>query len=116
MKKLFMIIPLVVLLCFALSCQQGEELAEEPVVDVEADTAGIRGMLDDWYAAYNTGDIDKIVSLYTEGAMIMGQDEPAKVGKEAILASFKQEMEQYDMQVDEGIVEDVRVSGDLGMA
>jgi len=36
MKKLFMIIPLVILLCFAFGCQKGEEVAEEPAVDVEA--------------------------------------------------------------------------------
>ena len=34
MKKLFMVLPLVFLLCFTFSCQQGEE---EAVVDVEAD-------------------------------------------------------------------------------
>jgi len=33
MKKLLMIIPLVILLCFTYGCQQGEEIAEEPVVD-----------------------------------------------------------------------------------
>ena len=116
MKKLLTVIPLVILLCFTFGCQQGEEVAEEPAVDVEADIAAIKGLLDDWYAAYNAGDSDKIVSLYTEDAMIMEPDEPTQVGKEAILASFKQGMEQYDMQVDESIVEDVRVSGDLGMA
>jgi pimeloyl-ACP methyl ester carboxylesterase len=35
MKKLFMVLPLVFLLCFTFSCQLGEEVAEEPVVDVE---------------------------------------------------------------------------------
>jgi hypothetical protein len=29
MKKLFMILPLVLVLCFAFGCQQGEEVAEE---------------------------------------------------------------------------------------
>ena len=37
MKKFLTIIPLVILLYFTFSCQQGEEVAEEPVVDVEAD-------------------------------------------------------------------------------
>jgi proline iminopeptidase len=37
MKKLFMVLPLVLLLCFTFGCQKGEEVAEEPVVDVEAD-------------------------------------------------------------------------------
>ena len=37
MKKLLMILPLVILLCFTFGCQKGEKVAEEPVVDVEAD-------------------------------------------------------------------------------
>jgi len=37
MKKLLSVIPLVILLCFTFSCQQqGEKVAEEPAVDVEA--------------------------------------------------------------------------------
>ena len=34
MKKLFMILPLVFLLCFTLGCQNGEEVAEEAVAEV----------------------------------------------------------------------------------
>ena len=37
MKKLLMILPLVFLLCFTFNCKQAEEVAEEPVVDVEAE-------------------------------------------------------------------------------
>jgi len=33
MKKLFIVIPLVILLCFTFGCQQGKKTAEEPVVD-----------------------------------------------------------------------------------
>ncbi|UCE42252.1 MAG: lipocalin-like domain-containing protein [Candidatus Aminicenantes bacterium] len=44
MKKLFMILPMVVLLCFAFGCQQGEEVAAEPAVDVKAeDSSSIVG-------------------------------------------------------------------------
>jgi hypothetical protein len=42
MKKLFMILPLVLVLCFTFSCQQGEEVAEEPAVDIAADVESIR--------------------------------------------------------------------------
>jgi hypothetical protein len=37
MKKLLMILPLVLVLCFTFSCQKAEEVAEEPAVDVEAE-------------------------------------------------------------------------------
>ena len=47
MKKLLMIIPLVFLLCLTFSCQkQAEEVAEEPVVDVEAEKANIQSVFD----------------------------------------------------------------------
>ena len=36
MKKLLTVIPLVILFCFTFGCQKGEEVAEEPVVDIEA--------------------------------------------------------------------------------
>jgi hypothetical protein len=35
MKKLFMVLPLVFLLCFTFSCQQGEEVAEEVIAEQE---------------------------------------------------------------------------------
>jgi proline iminopeptidase len=42
MKKLFMILPLVFLLCFAFGCQKAEEVAEEPAVDVETKEEGVK--------------------------------------------------------------------------
>ena len=36
MKKLFVILPLVFLLCITFGCQKSEEAAEEPVVDIAA--------------------------------------------------------------------------------
>lgn len=42
MKKLFLILPLVFLLCFTFSCQKAEEVAEEPVVDVETKDEGVK--------------------------------------------------------------------------
>ena len=42
MKKLFMVLPLVFLLCFTFGCQKGEEVAEEPVVDISADIEAMK--------------------------------------------------------------------------
>ena len=41
MKKLLLILPLVFLLCITFSCQKAEEVAEEPVVDVEAEREAV---------------------------------------------------------------------------
>ncbi len=42
MKKLLLILPLVILLCFTFGCQQGEEVAEEVRVDVETREEGMK--------------------------------------------------------------------------
>ncbi len=112
MKKLLMIIPLVFLLCFTFSCQQGEEVAEEPVVDVEVDKEAIKKITDDFNAALNAGDIDKLVSLFTDDAVRIPPNEPALIGKEAIRGLFQQQLDQFTVQ-NEGVIVDLKVSGDL---
>ena len=42
MKKLVMILPMVLVLCFTFGCQKGEEAAEEPVVDSETREEGVK--------------------------------------------------------------------------
>jgi len=121
MKKLLMVIPLVILLCFTFSCQQGEEVAEEPVVDVEidveADVAAIKALLDEWVVLFNAGDFEKLVSVwYAEDAVSMHPNQPILEGREAILADYKNTREREDMQCDSSIAEDVRVSGDMAFA
>ncbi len=114
MKKFLTIIPLVILLCFTFSCQkQGEEVAEEPVVDVEADIRAIKALLDEFDVSLNAGDAERLVSLiYAEDAVRMPPNEPMLKGKAAILARFKKEAEQYTLQIDD-VPEDVQVDGDL---
>jgi ketosteroid isomerase-like protein len=113
MKKLFIVIPLVFLLCFTFSCQQAEEVAEEPVVDVEADIAAIKGLLDEFEASLNVGDMEKLVSLnYAEEAVSFPFDQPMLRGKAEILSWFKKEAEPKTFQLDY-VAENVHVEGDL---
>ena len=116
MKKLFIILPLVFLLCFTFGCQQGEEVAEEPVVVVEADINALKNMLDEWVELYNAGDFEKLVSCYyAEDAVGMVANQPILEGREAILANYKKASEEYDQQCDSSIAKDVRVSGNMAM-
>ena len=113
MKKSFMVISLVFLFCFTFSCQQAEEVAEEPGVDIEADIAAIKGLLDEFDAFENAGEPEKQVAIYyAEEAVRMPQDEPMLKGKAAILVRFKEGAEQYTSQID-NVAEDVQVDGDL---
>jgi len=112
MKKFLTIIPLVFLLCFTFGCQQGEEVTEEPAVDVEVDKEAIKKITDDFNAALNAGDIDKLVSLFTDDAVRIPPNEPALIGKEAIRGLFQQQLDQFTVQ-NEGVIVDLKVSGDL---
>jgi len=112
MKKLLIVIPLVILLCFTFSCQQGEEVAEEPVVDVEADIEAVKKIGDEFNTAFNAGDTDKLVSIYTDDAVRIPPNEPALIGKEAIRGRFQRLFDQFTVE-HESVVVDVKVSGDL---
>jgi len=68
MKKLLMVIPLVFLLCFTFSCQQAEEVAEEPVVDVEAEKANILAVFDQYAEAWKALNIDLFSEIFSHDA------------------------------------------------
>jgi ketosteroid isomerase-like protein len=66
MKKLFMILPLVILLCFTLSCQKAEEVAEEPAVDIAAEEAAIKETMKKSFEGLNKHDIEIHLSTLIE--------------------------------------------------
>ncbi len=117
MKNPLMIIPLVILLCFAFSCQQGEELAEEaePVVDVEADITAIKETLNQYAIACNNGDFDLWISLWTDDGVLMSPDAPSVIGKELIRETVKPTFDQMTLDIAITSLEDVKVYGDLGL-
>ncbi|MDH5203197.1 MAG: SgcJ/EcaC family oxidoreductase [Nitrospirota bacterium] len=84
MKKLLMIIPLVILLCFTFSCQQGEEVAEEAALSDE-DVAAIKASTEAYVQAVKSEDFTAFAALYTEDAVLMPPNQPIVQGREAIL-------------------------------
>ena len=113
MKKLLLVIPLVILLCFTFGCRQGEEVAEEPAVDVEADVKALKALSDEFDALLNAGDPEGLVALiYAEDAVRMPPNEPMWKGKAAILARMKKRAELYTYYLD-NVPEDAQVDGDL---
>ena len=107
---------MVVLFFFTFACQPGEEVVEEPAVDIEADVEVLKNMLDEWMALYDAGDFEKLVSFfYAEDVVDMTDNEPILEGRDAMLAAFKEEIGKFDTHGDISVVEDVRVSGDLAM-
>jgi uncharacterized protein (TIGR02246 family) len=112
MKKLLMVLPLVLLLCFSFSCQYGEEVAEEPVVDVELDIEAIKKINDEFDAAFNAGDVERIIAIFADDAVRIPPNAPPLIGKEAIRAYFQQHFDQFASE-QESILVDYKVSGDL---
>ena len=116
MKKLLLILPLVFLLCFTFSCQkQVEEVAEEPVVDVEAEKAAVREMLNQYAIACNTGDFDLWISLWADDGVQMPPDTPARIGIEQIREAMKPAFDQMTLDITITSIEDAKVYGDLGL-
>jgi ketosteroid isomerase-like protein len=66
MKKLFIVLPLVLLLCLSFGCQNAEEVAEEPAVDIEAEKASIRETMKIAVEGINNHDIQAHLSTLTE--------------------------------------------------
>jgi len=91
MKKLLTIIPLVILLCFAFGCQQGEEVAEEATVAPlsDEDVAAIKARSDEYDQFVLSRDWDAVVSLFIENAVVMPPNEPILQGREAIKTFYE---------------------------
>jgi ketosteroid isomerase-like protein len=93
MKKLFMVLPLVFLLCISFSCQQAEEVAEEPVVDVEADIESVRAEIQARskavVAAEIAADWETASSFFAPDAIVQPADAPQIQGREAQLELYQ---------------------------
>ena len=93
MKKLFMILPLVMVLCFTFSCQQGEEAAEEAKAEQEEPKevmtlAQERQAIAEAYVKFSeifsTGNASALADLYTEDAWLLSQTGDMFKGREGI--------------------------------
>ena len=60
--------------------------ASPPAVDTAADEAALKAATRTWLAAYNAADVEKIVALYAEDAMLMPPHAPVANGHAAIRA------------------------------
>jgi ketosteroid isomerase-like protein len=91
MKKSLMIIPLVILLCFTFSCQQGEEVAEEVGVKAlsDADVAAIKALGPAFNKAMLAGDWGAFFEMLSEDFLMLPPNNPAIKGRSAYKAWIK---------------------------
>jgi ketosteroid isomerase-like protein len=93
-------------------CGQPASTAQTPA----ADEAAIRAGTVLWTDAYNAGEVDKIVALYTEDAVVMPTNVSALTGRAAIKDFLTKDIaaaKAAGLTAKDG-VGDVGISGDLG--
>ena len=98
MKKLLLILPLVLLLCFTFGCQKAEEVAEEPVVDVEAAKEAIKYYFETYSSSIAEGNLDGWVDHCAEDMVAMPPNEAIIEGKESIRQWGKPFFDQYNQE------------------
>jgi len=105
-----MIIPLVILLCFTFGCQQqGEEVAEEPAVDVEADVEAINSLVNEVEKAFNEGNLEAFMATIADDAVFMPPDVSVLIGKEAIRNWYNFDETSFDTTI---FSDEIEISGD----
>ena len=115
MKESLFIISLALLLCFTFGCQQGEEVAEEPVVDVEADVAAIKNQRAQYMVSQDAGDAEGCVSYWSNDGVLMPPNEPSVVGKKALLSWYQNTFDHVKLDFTISY-EQIEVAGDWGFA
>ena len=117
MKKLLMIIPLVILLCFTFSCQQGEEVAEEakPTVDIQEEVEAIGKLIKEASRTWNEGDFEGYMALIDDDAMFLPPNAPTFGGLETIRSKYSASFEQLTFDVTIS-TEEIHVCGDLAFS
>lgn len=104
---------IVVVLALA-GCAERNDFSGEPKTTNEhEDIEAIRKLAADWRSGWLTGDADLLLSLYTDDPVLMPQDQPAVVGKDAIRPLYEAVLKEYNFQ-SEGVLKEVVVSGDVG--
>jgi hypothetical protein len=109
MKKLLLILPMVLLLCLTFSCQQAEEVADEPGVKAltAEDVAAIKALGPAIDEAALAGDWNALVALFTEDAWLMSPNAPINQGRSSLLGMI----ESLGLTVEEHKIELVGVNG-----
>jgi len=110
MKKLFVILPLVLVLCFVCGCEKVDDdvTAEVGVKALSAeDVAAIKSLAIPFDKAALGGDWNTLVASFTEDVVLMSPNGPSIQGHSA----FKEMLESLGLTITEHKIEFVEVDG-----
>jgi uncharacterized protein (TIGR02246 family) len=77
------------------------------------DIDAIKQLAADWRAGWLAGDADALLALYSSEPVLMPQDQPAVVGREAIRSLYQSVLKDYVFESEDKLME-VEASGDWG--
>jgi uncharacterized protein (TIGR02246 family) len=102
--------------CVWLGCAAPEEPAveetEAPVADVaEDDEALIRSLAESWDPLSNAGDTEGMVNLFAEDAVLLHEDRPVVIGRQAIREVFERQFSEQSVD-GSNPVDELQVVGD----
>jgi ketosteroid isomerase-like protein len=83
MRKLCTVMFSALVLCSMVGCKKGEEVAEEPLIDVEASTEAIKTWFDQYTSSIKAGDVDSLLALYAENIVILPPNGSIVEGRDA---------------------------------
>ena len=117
MKKPLFLLFFAILLCTAFGCKKKAEktaMETKPIFHVEADKEAIKVLIDHFFKAHETGDLDGLMATFSDDAIFM-PDDAATIDKNAARDWFAPMFEYFNMEVTSS-VDEIEVSGDLGFA
>ena len=108
MKKLFMLLPLVFLLCVTFSCQQGEEVAEEGLTEEDVNV-----MIGDILKIWNNADMDAVDRVYSVDIVYSDPLQGDTVGIDAfkeMIRTVQKERTSINLSVDETFIKNDKLA------
>ena len=82
---------------------------------MDEDLQAIHKLRDEWKAASDARDVNKILSLITDDAVILAPNSPPIVGKKAVESMYKMALNMYKIEQNV-IYEEIHVQGDWAYA
>ena len=89
------VVTAVIFITLLTSCNRS---VEQQATDLAADIEAINRLNDNYVAAVNAGDVDGLMMLYTDDAVLMQPNQPAVTGKAAIRSHFQVFFDMFSLE------------------
>lgn len=83
------------------------------MTDLNPDINAIEELAKDWSAGWEKGDVEALLSLYTDDPILLPQGRPQVIGKDAIRSEYQSLFREFTIK-GAGEILEIEVSGDLG--